>query len=351
MTSTRKKVLLAGNWAWDIYEEALARGFEGEGWEVVPFRTGVVPRSFADSSLLGRLRPSWALGSVNKALLDIAAETQPDLIFLWRCIDILPSTLRTLKLRLPDAKLVAYHNDNPFKSAKERLKCRHFLAGLKETDIAAVYRPDNLRAALAVGAKRAEILPPSFIRALHRPVSSGEVSDVVYVGHFEPDGRLEALNALHEAGVPVKVRGTGWQSAQAAHSWLARQPIEQLWGEAYVAALAGAKISLAFLSGRHGDVYTRRCFEIPACGSLLLAPRTAELRQFFQEDEEAVFWGSRDELVEKVRCLLSNEDRRAEIAAAGRRRVLQDGHDEYGRAAQVLRWFGWTPDTGAGEEK
>lgn len=341
MRASVGRVLLAGNWAWDIYEEALARGFEGQGWEVVPFRTRGVSRLPKETSIIGRTRPAWALGGVNRALCGLAVANKPELIFLWRCLDILPSTIRTLRSRLPRVAIVAYHNDNPFEGLKARLKCRHFLAGLKEVDVAAVYRPDNLSAALALGAPRAEVLLPSYIRSLHRPVVTDAKSDVIFVGHFEPDGRLAALNALHDAGVNVQVRGTRWQVAQSTQRWLAEQPIGQLWGTDYVAAIAGAKISLAFLSGKHRDVYTRRCFEIPACGSVLMAQRTPELLRLFREDEEAVFWNSPGELVEKVKHLLRDEHRRAAIAAAGRQRVLQDGHDEYARAAQVLKWLGW----------
>jgi len=341
MTKFRGRLLLAGNWQWDIYEQALARGFEGHGWEVIPFRTAGIEGMPAENSLLGRARPAWSLSAVNRALLHEATEVQPDLVFLWRCIDILPATLRAMRAQLAGVPIIGYHNDNPFKGLKARLKSRHFLAGLRDVDVAAVYRPDNLKAALALGAPRAELLPPSYIRSLHRPIEVGAMADVVYVGHYEPDGRLKALQALRNAGVTVKVRGTRWHAVQLQHRWLAEQPIEQLWGDDYVTAIASARISLAFLSGRHGDVYTRRCFEIPACGSLLMAPRTRELKTFFREDEEAVFWSTHEELVEKVKFLLSHEEYRATIAAAGRQRVLQDGHDEYGRASQILRWFEW----------
>jgi spore maturation protein CgeB len=334
----RPRVLLAGNWAWDIYEEALARGFEGNGWDVLPFHTRDVVGMPSESSLVGRLRLAWALKPVNESLLRLAHEAKPDLIFLWRCIDILPQTVRSLRSILPGATIVVYHNDNPFASFKFRFKCRHFLASLRYADVAAVYRPADLSRAKTLGALRTELLMPSFIRALHRPLDYKDKSDVIYVGHFEADGREQCLMALNDAGIDVQVRGTQWKSMQLKHPWLARQTIRQLWGDEYVGALSNSKISLAFLSARHDDVYTRRCFEIPACGSLLLAPRTRELQDLFHEDSEAVFWSTKEELVEKVIYLLAHDDIRIRIAAAGRARVISDGHDEYGRARQIIEW-------------
>lgn len=334
----RPRVLLAGNWAWDIYEEALARGFEGCGWEVLPFRTSEVHGMPSGSSLLGRLRPGWALKPINENLQKIALESKPDLIFLWRCIDILPQTVKRLRCLLPASTIVVYHNDNPFANFKFRLKCRHFLASLRYADVVAVYRPADIEQARVLGALRAELLMPSFIRELHRPLNYGKKYDVIYVGHYEADGREQCLMALNDAGVDVQVRGTQWKAMQLKHPWMARQGIRQLWGDDYVGALSNSKISLAFLSARHGDVYTRRCFEIPACGSLLLAPRTRELQDLFHEDTEAVFWSTKEELVEKVKYLLAHEDIRRGIAAAGRARVINDGHDEYGRASQIIGW-------------
>lgn len=332
-------VLLAGNWAWDIYEKALARGFIGQGWDVLPFRTGEIPGRPNEDSIIARVRPTWALKAVNNSLLKTALHARPKMIFLWRCIDILPKTINQLKKHLPDTTIVAYHNDNPFSGLKARMKCRHFLAGLQHVDIAAVYRPDNIEHALNLRAPRVELLMPSFVRTLHKHNDGNKQTEVIFIGHYESDGRTEALTGLHKSGIDVQVRGQRWQSAQRKHPWLAKQPIKQLWGAPYVDALANAKIALAFLSTKNNDVYTRRCFEIPACGSLLMAPRTPELQQLFREDEEAVFWTTTDELVSKVHFLLKNESQRATIAAAGQQRVLHDQHDEYGRAKQVIAWL------------
>jgi glycosyltransferase involved in cell wall biosynthesis len=334
-----KRLLLAGNWVWDIYEEALARGFRGNGWDVVEFRTRTVTGILSEGSLLGRARPAWALSAVNDALLKAVQNVKPDIIFLWRCIDILPNTLKAIRKTLPNTNIVVYHNDNPYDGLFNRIKFRHYLAGLRYAHVTAVYRPKNLEHALAHGAPRSELLMPSFIRSLHRPTIGDTSHQVVYIGHYEQDGREKAIYALHEAGIDVRVYGTGWEAIQKKTPWLASQPIQRVWGEDYVRVLSGSRISLAFLSSQNQDVYTRRCFEIPACGSVLVAPRTKELAQIFHDDEEAVLWGSTGELVEKVRYLLANEAIRRKIASAGHRRVVQDRHDEYGRAQQIIEWF------------
>jgi len=202
-----------------------------------------------------------------------------------------------------------------------------------------VYRPGDIPLASKEGAKRVEILLPWFIRERHTPTPGGAKNDVIYIGHFENDGREKIFQILHDADIQIRVYGTGWEKAQSRKPWLAKQNIHQVWGTEYAALLSNAKIALVFLSARNRDVYTRRCFEIPACGSLLMAPRTKELQYLFKDGEEAVFWDSAEDLVSKIKYYLANETERLKIAAAGRNRVLNDKHDELGRALEIIHLY------------
>ena len=334
----KNTLLLVGNWNWDIYEEALARGFSAAGWEVLPFRTNDFLPQGKTLTQLRRLRTKWTCKDLNLALLKKVKDVRPALIIFVRCDEVLPETLKTMRIISPASFLIAYHNDNPFVGTIRRFAMRHYRASLAFVNLALVYRPSNVRCALAEGAKHVEVFLPWFIRERHKPVPGDERNDVIYIGHFENDGREGILQALYKAGIQVRVYGTGWEKAQSRIPWLAKQKICQVWGTEYSALLSNAKISLVFLSAKNRDVYTRRCFEIPACGSLLMAPRTKELQQLFREGEEAVFWNSAEDLVSRVNHYLKNDKLRATTATAGRIRLLHDGHDEYARARQIIAW-------------
>lgn len=144
---------------------------------------------------------------------------------------------------------------------------------------------------------------------------------------------------MFNAGVKIRIYGTHWQALQQQIPGLAQQKIHPVLGDEYAALLSGAKIALVFLSKRNCDVYTRRCFEIPACGSLMMAPRTAELEKYFEDGKEAIYWDSTADLVNKVQYYLRHDQERMTIAEAGRIRLLKDGHDEYARARQVIAWY------------
>jgi glycosyltransferase involved in cell wall biosynthesis len=130
--------------------------------------------------------------------------------------------------------------------------------------------------------------------------------------------------------------GHYWSRAVLGDLYDHLAPIVPAEGDAYAKALCGAKICLCFLSKLNRDTYTRRCFEIPACGKVMLAERTEDLMRLFKEDEEACFFSSPEELVRKAQWLINNPDIRERIAQAGLRRVWADGHDVASRANYFL---------------
>ena len=67
-----------------------------------------------------------------------------------------------------------------------------------------------------------------------------------------------------------------------------------------------------------------RTFEVPACNSFLLAERTDEHAELFREDQEAVFFETPDELVDKARYYVRNAKAREEIAGRGGRKILEN---------------------------
>jgi hypothetical protein len=163
-------------------------------------------------------------------------------------------------------------------------------------------------------------------------------ADVLFAGHYEPDKRIEYLDALVAAGVTLKVFGPDYPPELRAPCLAGSLPVKALPAEEYNKALCGAKIALSFFSTLNRDTYTRRCFEIPSTGTLMLCEYSADVATLFEEGKEAEFFRSKEELVSKAKALLADPERRARIAAAGRRRVIADGHDIVSRMKQVLGW-------------
>ncbi len=109
------------------------------------------------------------------------------------------------------------------------------------------------------------------------------------------------------------------------------KPILPLYGKNYVKAICASKMALCFMSKLNRDTSTTRCYEIPACGTLLLSKRTDELKKLYQENKEVVCFSDKEELVQKVSMLLEQPEKRRAIASAGHKRCLSSGYDVVSR--------------------
>ena len=160
----------------------------------------------------------------------------------------------------------------------------------------------------------------------------------MFAGHYEADGRLDYLEEVANQGFRLRVFGPDYPASVMAPNLKALLPIQPVRGDEYSKALCGGKVALAFLSKLNRDTYTRRSFEIPATGTLMLSEYSDDLASLYEERVEADFFRSKEELVRKLRLYLGDPARRASVAEAGRRRVLADGHDVVTRMKQVLAW-------------
>jgi spore maturation protein CgeB len=109
-----------------------------------------------------------------------------------------------------------------------------------------------------------------------------------------------------------------------------------VWDEDYVRALNGAKIGLGLLTRLAPDESTTRTLEIPACGTMLLAERSGEHQELFEEGREAEFFSTDEEMNEKILWYLSHDRQRDQIAAAGRERVVRSGYTHLERMRSVV---------------
>jgi spore maturation protein CgeB len=80
-----------------------------------------------------------------------------------------------------------------------------------------------------------------------------------------------------------------------------------------------------------------RSFEVPAIGACMLAEDTAEHREIFGGDDEAVaYFGSIDEMVEKLRWLVKHDGERRRLAQAAYRLIRRGKHTYQDRLVTML---------------
>ncbi len=211
-------------------------------------------------------------------------------------------------------------------------------------------------------------VPLGFSDVAHRPIIPASragfekfASDVSFLGGWEPRREVLLDAVAARGGVNLKVWGYGWDhladgkltprrlfamrrnsggepySVKRNPRLAASVQGNEVYGDEYAWAISASKISLGFLRRICPDQHTTRTFEIPACGSMLLADRTDEHRDLFEEGVEAEFFDSEAELIEKLEFYLAHETERARIAQRGFERCFRSGYSYRSRVTEIMR--------------
>jgi spore maturation protein CgeB len=352
--STSMKIVIAGAWQWPWYERACAGALVEMGHDVIPFAWNQVftlpvlgksegePQSrFLD--MQRRVTVGPAISRLNSALVSLVAQCQPDVLLLYRAPLVLGRSLKRIRRQAPQTVIAQYCNDDPFSPQANPLTWRHLRRAIPLCDVHFVFRETNVAEFRAAGARRVHLLRAYYVPSLHFPLAVKERvtawgSQVLFAGHYEDDWRVECLEKLLQEGVPVSLRGGGWQNARPSQVAALQRllPTEPAIGADYRQAVCGAKIALGFLSSLNRDTYTSRNFEVPAMGTMMLSQYTDDLNRLFDEGVDIEFFRSPEELLSKARHYLDHEDERQTLARAGRARVVRDGHDVGSRMAEMV---------------
>lgn len=276
---------------------------------------------------------------------DLAKESSGnhcDWVWIEKGTWIYPETLTLLKDHT-GAMLIHYTPDPAFLFHR----IRHFVSSVPHYDIMITSKGWELDLYQKHGARKTILLPQGFDRSIFKPwkVSTAEYerlrSRICFVGHCERHyhGLLRKLSKGLSPG-DVAVWGK-WQRHAVFFPSLRRIIRGSgIWGIDYAKALCCSEIGLGLLSKLIPETSTTRTFEIPACGTFLLAERTEEHQAFFKEGVEAEFFGSLEELIDKATYYLKHPADRSRIADAGRHRCLESGYSYHNRMQHVLRLLG-----------
>lgn len=192
---------------------------------------------------------------------------------------------------------------------------------------------------LAAQGVDAHCLPNGFDPKMPLPEvpSTGEL---VFVGSRYPN-RVELLERLHAAGVPVRAYGRQWSRhpVDRLRTWELRRPEvpserDIPLAEAYaVQAAAAGAVNIHGLQAGHA----MRTFEVPGMGGLQLVDRD-DVAEFYEPGTEVLVFHGADELVELGRRIVADPAWGASIREAGRRRSHAE-HTFAHRARMAQEWW------------
>ena len=340
-----KKIFIAGDFSYYIYERAVIESLSRLGYnDIQEFH---FKKYF--SNIIGKIERHFVFVGICTLLMNLCLWIKvfikkPDILLVWRGTMVLPITLWLIK-KTVSTTLVSYNNDDPFSefykknlqkvSWKNRMNKRrlwtYFVKGLPFFDLNFVYRQKNIEEYKTAGAKQVKLFMPYYIPSQLPQKPQTQVYDIIFIGHYEKDHRVTCIDALCQANISIAVFGAGWENKLSHYN----KYIYPIYEKEYYETISKAKISLVFMSKRNNDEYTRRCFEIPACGTMMLSERTPSLQLLYKENDEIVFFDTPDDLVQKATYYLQN-NRYEIVGKNSQNRAAQSGYDIDSRVKQLL---------------
>lgn len=301
---------------------------------------------------------------LNAAVLSASKSHEPQVVWLEKQEYLYPETIEQLRAR--GALTIHYNPDPYFTLDWKRTPLADACVG--KYDVLVVTKRYELQQYRREARGEVIYSQLGYDKVGHAPPAHPvEIPSekVVFVGGWEP--RRERLLAAAAAITPdVAVWGYGWHIAQQSRLRPLRalrlgrltpgrtlylgapvpelqqsikegeSSVGEIYEDGYSRVVAGSKIALGFVREVCPDEHTTRTFEIPAIGGFMLADRTDEHLELFSEGEEAEYFASDEEYLDKVRFYLANQSAREKIARAGHARCMSSGYSYDDRIRVVM---------------
>lgn len=272
---------------------------------------------------------------INEQLLRKADEFKPDVVFVFKGMEVLPDTLK--RFRSQGIKLVNYNPDSPFIFSGRGSGNPNVIKSLELYDLHFTYSEDIRREMeLRHPEIPVRILPFGYELSdeLYQLASAQpEIMKLCFVGNADRH-RAALITALANKGVSIDVYGFFWPRF-VKHKNITTYPAvlqDEFW-----LTLRKYRIQLNIMRPHNLMSHNMRTFEVPATGGIQLAPKNEEHRHFFKEGEEIFLFDDVEECISNIQHLLSLDAADSEkIREAARNRSVQSGYSYRDRANFVV---------------
>jgi hypothetical protein len=205
-----------------------------------------------------------------------------------------------------------------------------------------VQRGCNVAELMNHGAKHVEMCYRSFDPTFHRKLNLDEYhynkyrTKVGFIGSYEEE-RADSIAYLIDHGIELNIIGDGWEKSKHWHKIKPFYKGKAVYGDEYIKTINGMDVALHFLRKANRDQQDSRTFEILACGTFMLAERTNVQLEFFDEGVDAEYFGSNEELLQKLNFYLTHPKEREQIALAGFNKINTNRHNHQSRLEDILK--------------
>lgn len=286
--------------------------------------------------ILFRFGVSRIFKTINAAVLQKVTTFQPDIVWVFKGMEIFPETLQELKRS--GVKLVNYNPDNPFIFTGKGSGNKNVSDSISLYDLHFSYnwqieqRLNTEYNAVTVNLPFGFDISQELYDLCEK---EEEVKKACFLGN--PDTQRAAFLEKLADKVPVDVYGNKWSSF-TSHSNI--QCFQEVRGEEFWKILRKYRVQINLMRIHNEDSHNMRTFEVPAIGGIMLAPRTTEHEFFFKEGREVFFYNNINDCISSIEKImtLSNEQSKV-IRSAAREASLQKGYSYKSRSQYVVKTF------------
>ena len=286
------------------------------------------------NKILFRLGYKQIYSGINKKLKEKIVELNPDVLFVFKGMEIFSETLAWAKNK--GIKLVNYNPDNPFifsgrgsgnSNVTRSIPLYHLhLTYNKEVKLQ-MEREYNIPTV---------ILPFGFDvdESIYKICcEQREINKLCFVGN--PDKfRAAFITSLAEEGIQTDVFGNDWQKYISHQNVTVHKTVE---GDEFWKTLYKYRVQLNLMRPHNLTTHNMRSIEIAGIGGIQLAPDTEDHRQYFTPEKEIFLYKNLAECKAKIQKLLQMSiEQSHEIRLAVRKKALEAGYSYKHRVMQAL---------------
>ncbi len=271
--------------------------------------------------LIYRFGLSKILTKINKFLLDKVENEHYDLIWVFKGMEILPETLKKLKIKT--GKLINYNPDNPFIFSGKGSGNHNVTNSISLFDLHLTYDAwvkEKIENEFKI---KTEMLTFGFDDTAVQNLdlySGEEVLAVCFLGN--PDAyRATIIYALLDNGIEVHLYGNDWSKFVKHEIAVIHNPV---YGLEFYKTLRKYRVQLNIMRVHNLNSHNMRSMEIPGVGGVMLAPQTADHLSFFKVNEEIFVYYNEQSLAEEAkRILITDKMVIDKLREEARKKVLE----------------------------
>lgn len=282
--------------------------------------------------LLYRLNISPILKKINRDLLSQCLKKHYDLIWVFKGMEIFPKTLK--KLKSLGSTLINYNGDHPFEHFSRGSGNKNVIKGFPLYDHHFTYSKQILKEIQ----KRSSV-PVTWLPFGHSiaqlPCPKHDSQSLCFIGNPDKE-RVRLIKTLSKERIPIYLYGNNWKTHLQETKSLKIYPA--IYKDDFVKITQKHRLQLNIFRAHNNNSHNMRTFEMPALGSIMLAPFSEEHRELFEENKEAFFYQNDRECIEKTKAILQfNQDDAYKIKLAAYQRSTSSSYSYKDRAKIVLK--------------